>query len=186
MKAHPTALVDPGAQVADDVEIGPFCVIGSDVRIGAGCRLGPRVSVRGPATLGRDNILHANVAVGSPEGGPVEIGDGNVLRESAHVSSPGPKGVTKVGSRCRFGVWVSLGPASSVGDDAVLGSFAVLSENGSVESGARIEGQTVIEPGMKIGRRARVRSQVPVIGDVPEDVLLDGNPAEIQDAGGRA
>jgi UDP-N-acetylglucosamine acyltransferase len=172
--------------VADDVEIGPFCVIGSGVRIGAGCRLGPRVSIRGPATLGINNILHANVAVGSPEGGPVEIGDGNVLRESTHISSPGPKGVTKLGSRCRFGVWVSLGPASNVGDDAVFGAFAVLAENGSVESGARIEGQTVIEPGMKIGRRARVRSQVPVIGDVPEDVLLDGNPAEIQDAGGRS
>jgi len=186
MKAHPTALVDPGAQVADDVEIGPFCVIGPGVRIAAGCRLGPRVSIHGPATLGLNNILHAKVAVGSPEGGPVEIGDGNVLRESTHISSPGPKGLTKLGSRCRFGVWVSLGPASTVGDDAVFGAFAVLAENGSVESGARIEGQTVIEPGMKIGRRARVRSQVPVIGDVPEDVLLDGNPAEIRDAGGRS
>src|SRR4029079_18327841 len=100
-----------------------------------------------------------------------------------HVSSPGPKGVTKVGSRCRFGVWVSLGPSSSVGDEGVLGSFAVLAENGAVESGARIEGQTVIEPGMKIGRRARVRSQVPVIGAAPEDARPGGNPAATKSAG---
>ena len=173
MKAHATALVDPGATVADDVEIGPFCIVGAGARIGPGCRLGARVSLQGPATLGRDNILHANVSIGSPAGGAVEIGDGNILRESTHVAS-----TAKVGSRNRFGAWVNIGGAAEVGDDTVLGAFAIVAENCVVGSKVKIEGQTVLEPGMTVGAGARIRSQVPVIGDVDAEVLLDGNPAE--------
>lgn len=185
MKAHPTALVDAGAEIAADVEIGPFCVVGAGVRIGEGCVLGPRVCIHGPAVLGRNNKLHAHASVGTPGAGRVEIGDDNVLRESSTITSPDAKGLTKIGSRNRFGTWVSVGPGTVIGDDTRLGSFAVLAENCAVGNRARIEGQTVVEPGMKIGAGARIRSQVPVAGDVDPSVLLDGNPAEAQ-AGGAA
>src|SRR6185295_525755 len=126
MKAHPTALVDPAAEVAGDVEIGPFCVVGAGVRIGEGCVLGPRVCVHGPAVLGRNNRLHAHACVGTPGAGRVEIGDDNVIRESTSVASPDPKGLTKIGSRNRFGTWVSIGPGTVIDDDACFGSFSVL------------------------------------------------------------
>jgi UDP-N-acetylglucosamine acyltransferase len=183
MKAHPTALVDPAAEIAADVEIGPFCVVGPGVKIGEGSSLGPRVCIHGPAVLGRNNRLHAHSSVGTPGSGRVEIGDDNVIRESTTITSPDAKGLTKIGSRNRFGTWVSVGPGSVIGDDARLGSFSVLAENCLVGSGARIEGQTVIEPGMKIGAGCRIRSQVPVAGDVADAALLDGNPAQAQSGG---
>jgi UDP-N-acetylglucosamine acyltransferase len=183
MKAHPTALVDPAADIAADVEIGPFCVVGPAVKIGAGSSLGPRVCILGPAVLGRNNRLYAHSSVGTPGAGRVEIGDDNVIRESTTITSPDAKGLTKIGSRNRFGTWVSVGPGSVIGDDVRLGSFAVLAEGCAVASGARIEGQTVVEPGMKIGAGCRIRSQVPVAGDVADSVLVDGNPAEVQSGG---
>ena len=66
---HPTALVDPKARLADDVEVGPFSIIGPDVTIGAGSVIGPHVVVKGPTTLGertaRHHLIHAGIAVGS-------------------------------------------------------------------------------------------------------------------------
>ena len=64
MKAHATSIVDPAAVVADDVEIGPFCVVGPKVRIGAGCRLVGRVILTGPIAAGCRNVFHPNVAIG--------------------------------------------------------------------------------------------------------------------------
>ncbi|HVR84070.1 MAG TPA: hypothetical protein VMU54_07150, partial [Planctomycetota bacterium] len=91
----------------------------------------------------------------------------------------------RIGSRNRFGVWVTIGAAATVADDTLLGSFVIVAENCTLASNARIEGQTVLEPGMNIGAGARIRSQVPVIADVAPSVVLDGNPAEAQ-AGGAA
>jgi len=178
MKAHPSALVDPGAAVADDVEIGPFCVVGAHVRIGSGCRLGPRVTIQGPVSVGKDNVFHPHVTVGAPGCGRIEIGDGNVFRESSHVDGPKPAMETRIGSRNLFGAWVGLGAGSTIGNNVRMGALSVLGEFCSVEDGARIEGQCVVDEGRRIGELSRVHSQVPVIEDVPPFTVLDGNPAE--------
>jgi UDP-N-acetylglucosamine acyltransferase len=180
MKPHPTALVDPAATVADDVEIGPFCVVGPEVRVGPGCRLGPRVMLQGPALIGRDNMFHAHVTVGAPGGGQIEVGDGNVFRESTHVDAPKPGAATRIGSRNRFGTWVGLGAGCTVGNDVRIGSLSAVGEDCVVGDGAGIEGQCVIEEKRRIGKLSRIRSQVPVSEDVPPFMSLDGNPAEIQ------
>jgi UDP-N-acetylglucosamine acyltransferase len=179
MKAHPSALVDPGAAVADDVEIGPFCIVGPGTRLGPGCRLGPRVALLGSVVAGRDNHFHAHVTVGTRGGGPVEIGDGNVFRESTHIDAPKPEGSTRIGSRNHFGTWVGLGAGCTVGDDVLIGSLSTIGEDCALEDGTRIEGQCVIEEKRRIGKRSRIRSQVPVASDVPPLIFLDGNPAEV-------
>lgn len=180
MKAHPTALVDPAASIADDVEIGPFCIVGAAVTIGPGCRLGTRVTLHGPAAVGRDNAFHPHVTVGKPGGGRVEIGDANVFRESAHIDAPTAGTTTRIGSRTRFGAWAGAAGGCSIGNDVRVGAFSVVGQDGVVEDEAWIEGQCVIEAGRRIGRASLVRSQVPVTADVPPFMCLDGNPAEIQ------
>jgi UDP-N-acetylglucosamine acyltransferase len=178
MKAHPSALVDPAAAVADDVEIGPFCIVGAHVRIGPGCRLGARVTIQGPVSVGKGNIFHPHVTVGAPGCGRIEIGDGNVFRESTHVDAPKSAVETRIGSGNLFGTWVGLGAGSTIGNNVRMGALSALGEFCTVEDGARIEGQCVVDEGRRIGELSLVRSQVPVSEDVPPFVVMDGNPAE--------
>lgn len=180
MKAHPTALVDPKASIAEDVEIGPFCIIGPEARIGPGCRLGPRVTVQGPSVIGRDNQFHAHVSIGRAGGGRVEIGDANVFRESSHVDAPPAAGITRLGSRNRLGAWAAVSGGSSIGSDVRLGAFSVIGENGLVEDGVQVEGQCVVDENRRLGKGSRIRSQIPVSADVPPFMVLDGNPSSVQ------
>ena len=179
MKAHPTALVDPGASLADDVVVGPFCMIGAGVKIGPGCTLGPRVTMQGQVVVGRDNVFHAHSQVGTPGGGRIEIGDGNVFRESSHVdAAPGTR--TRVGSRSRLGAWTGVSSGSTVGNDVRIGAFSTVGENGIVEDEAWIEGQCVLDANRRIGRAGLIRSQIPVNEDVPPFMCIDGNPSGVQ------
>jgi len=58
------SIVDPKAQIADDVEIGPFCVVGPHVKLGAGSRLLSHVTIVGHTTVGRDNVFHPHSVIG--------------------------------------------------------------------------------------------------------------------------
>ncbi len=188
MKAHATALVDPSAEVAEDVEIGPFCVVGGGVRIGPGCRLGPRVTIAGPATVGSGNVFHAHAAIGgdpqdldgpAPDG-RIEIGDGNVFRESATVHRPKTAGgVTRIGDRNRFHAASHVGHDCSIGDGVILCTFAVLGGHTTVEDQAWIEGLGGTHQFVTIGRRSWSRSHIPITEDVPPYMLVDGNHFDV-------
>ncbi len=132
MKAHATALVDPAADVAGDVEIGPYCVVGPSVRIGPGCRLLARVIITGRTDIGQRNVFHPNVVVGSGppgHGGRIVIGDDNRFREGATVNLPDREDLTRIGSRNRFHASSNIGAGCSVGNDVVVGTFAGLSSH---------------------------------------------------------
>ncbi|MGZ3433857.1 MAG: acyl-ACP--UDP-N-acetylglucosamine O-acyltransferase, partial [Isosphaeraceae bacterium] len=114
-----TACIDPRADIADDVEIGPYCVIGPDVKIGRGTRLIAHVCLAGHTTLGENNVVHPFAVIGgepqdySYKGQPtrVEIGDNNVFREAVtiHRGSDKEAGLTRVGSNNYLMANVHLG-----------------------------------------------------------------------------
>src|SRR5581483_11299216 len=93
-RIHPTAIIDPQAQLAPDVTVGPYALIEGDVTLGPGCSVGPHVHLIGPLTLGRDNVIHTGAVLGdrpqhvhfdaAPTG--VVVGDGNVFREHVTVN----------------------------------------------------------------------------------------------------
>jgi UDP-N-acetylglucosamine acyltransferase len=178
MKAHPSAIIDPEARIADDVEIGPFCIVGAGVRIGPGCRLGPHVMLQGPVVVGRNNVFHPQSKVGSAGCGPIEIGDDNMFREYSHVDGPKPGSQTRIGSGNRFGVCAAVGPGCTLGNGIRLGAYALIGEACVLEDEAQIEAQVVLEDERKVGRMSRVRSLVPVTEDVPPFMIMDGNPAQ--------
>ena len=175
MKVHPSAIVDPGARIAEDVEIGPYCIVGAGVRIGAGCRLGAHVLIQGSVVIGRNNVFHPQSKIGAAQGGRIEIGDGNVFREYSHVDAPKAGAETLVGSRNRFGVCVAVGAGCRIGNDVLLGGYALLGESCVLEDEAQIEAQVVIgnEQPMRVGRGSRVRSMVHLTEDVPPFMLMD-------------
>jgi UDP-N-acetylglucosamine acyltransferase len=188
MKAHPSAVVDPAAEVAGDVEVGPYCLVGAGVRLGPGCRLGPRVALRGPATIGAGNVFHPNVAVGgepqdlqppAPDG-RIEIGDGNVFREAVTVHRPKrPGGVTRIGDRNRLHFASHVGHDSVLGNEVILCTFAVLGGHTVVEDGAWIEGLGGTHQFVTVGRWSWSRSHIPITEDVPPYMWVDGNHFDV-------
>jgi len=184
MKVHPTAVVDPSAELAEDVRVGPFCSVGPGVRLGTGCRLLARVSITGPVRAGRDNVFHPNAVIGGPPqdlqppaaDGRIEIGDGNLFREAVTVHLPKmPGGVTRIGSRNRFHFLSHVGHDGTVGDDVVLATFAVLGGHSVVQDGAWIEGLGGTHQFVTVGRKSWTRSHIPITEDVPPFMWVDGN-----------
>lgn len=189
MNIHPSALVDPAAKLAEDVVVGPYCVVGPDVVLGPGCRLIARVRIDGRVSAGRDNVFHPNAAIG---GAPqdlqppapdarIEIGDGNVFRESVTVNLPKRPGApTRIGSRNRFHAASHVGHDCRVGDDAVLSTHAVLGGHTVLEDGCRVEGMGGTHQFVTVGRRAWTRSHIPITADVPPFMWIDGNHFEVK------
>src|SRR5688572_5290100 len=118
-KISPLAAVDEKAEIADDVEVGPFCVIGPDVKISSGCKLLNNVTILGHTTIGPKNVFFPNAVIGAPpqdlkyKGADtrLEIGEGNTFREAVtvHVGTEKGGGITRVGSRNLLMVNTHLG-----------------------------------------------------------------------------
>ncbi len=184
MNIHRTALVDPKAELADDVEVGPFSVVGPGVRIGPGCRLLARVRITGPASIGARNVFHPNAVIGgdpqdaqppAPDG-RIEIGDDNVFREGVTVHRPKmPGGASRIGCRNRFHFASHVGHDSGIADGIVLCTHAVLGGHTTIESQAWLEGQGGTHQFVTVGRMSWVRSHIPVTEDVPPFMVVDGN-----------
>ena len=91
---HPTAIIDPSAELADDVQVSPYVIIGADVKIDSGTWIGPHVVIQGPTSIGKENRIYQFASVGEApqdkkyKGEPttLEIGDRNVIRESCTIN----------------------------------------------------------------------------------------------------
>ena len=186
---HPTALVDPAARLADDVEVGPFCIVGSGVSLGRGVRLTSHVVVAGLTEIGEDCVVHAFASLGGPpqhlahRGEPTRlvIGARNVIREhvTMNVGTALGRGVTTVGSDGFFMA------ASHVAHDCVVGDHVVLANNatlgGHVQMGDHVfmGGLSAVHQWSRIGRHAFVGGLAPVTKDVIPYALV-GNDAHLE------
>jgi acyl-[acyl carrier protein]--UDP-N-acetylglucosamine O-acyltransferase len=112
--------------------------------------------------------------------GSIRIGDGNVFREFVTLRAPAaPGSSTVIGSRGTFNVWCSLGAGARIGDDVLLQAFVGIEDGASLGDGARVGAQTVLAPGSRVGRRARILPHAPVDGAIPPFALAGGNPATV-------
>ena len=184
MTIHATALVDSGAQLGTNVEVGPFCVVGSGVSLDSGCRLVARVTISGPVTAGSNNVFHPNVVIGgepqdrqsAAADARIKIGDRNVFREGSTVNLPKVSGgVTQIGSRNRFHFASHVGHDSIVGNDVILCTDAVLGGHTMVEDGACVEGLGGTHQFVTVGRSSWSRTHIPITEDVPPYMWVDGN-----------
>jgi UDP-N-acetylglucosamine acyltransferase len=135
-RIHSTAVIDRGAEIAADVEVGPYCVIGPHVVVHAGCRLAAHVHIAGHTTIGARAVIAPFASLGSPpqstryRGGPTRlvIGEDCDIREHVTMSTGTEfdRGVTEVGNRCMFMAGSHVGHDCQVGDDVILANNAVL------------------------------------------------------------
>ncbi len=183
---HPTAIIDPGAQIGADVVIGPYCIIGENVVIGNGSWLQHHVTVLGPSRIGRNNRFYAYASIGQQTqdlkyaGEPthLEVGDDNTFREFVTVNRgtlPGTK--TVIGSQNHF-----LGYAH-IAHDCIVGNHCIFSNNGTlaghvvVEDHVVVGGLTAVHQFCRLGRHAITGGCSKIVQDVLPFTIADGNPA---------
>ncbi len=186
--AHPTAVIDPAAEIADDVEIGPYCVVGPGVTLGAGSVLGPHVVIGGRTTIGRNNHFFSFCAIGgvpqdkkyAGEDTELVIGDGNTVRESCTISigTAGGGGVTSVGSDNWIMASVHIAHDCSVGDHTILANNATLAGHVTLGDWVILGGMTAVHQFCSVGAHAMAAGGSIVLRDVPPYVICSGNPAE--------
>jgi len=185
-----TACIDPRAEIADDVEVGPYCVVGPGVRIGQGTRLISHVSLQGLVSLGERNVVHPFVVIGgepqdvSYKGTAtrVEIGSQNVIREGVtiHRGSEKEQGVTSIGSHNLLMVHVHVAHDCTIGDRVVVANNTILGGHSHVESHVTISGGVGIHPFVSIGSYAYVGALSRIYHDVPRFMIVDGNPSKVR------
>ncbi len=185
-----TACIDSRARIADDVEIGPYCVIGRDVTIGRGTRLIAHVFVDGITTIGEDNTIYPFVSIGgepqdiSFRGSPtrVEIGDDNVIREGVtiHRGSEKEEGVTRIGSNNLLMVNAHIAHDCVLGNKIVITNNSILGGHTHIESIVTISGGVGIHPFVTIGSYSYIGALSRIYHDVPRFMMVDGNPSKVR------
>ncbi|MBA3980157.1 MAG: acyl-[acyl-carrier-protein]--UDP-N-acetylglucosamine O-acyltransferase [Alcanivorax sp.] len=184
---HQTAIIDAGAELAADVQVGPYTVIGPDVRIGAGTVIGPHVVIQGPTTIGRDNRIFQFASVGEAcqdkkyRGEPtaLEIGDNNVIREhvTIHRGTIQDQGLTRIGNNNLLMVGVHVAHDCMIGNDNIFANTCGIAGHAHVGDGVILGGMTGIHQFCRIGSYAMTAGCSLVLKDVPAYVMVGGNPA---------
>jgi UDP-N-acetylglucosamine acyltransferase len=181
---HPTAVIDPEAEIAPDVRIGPYAVIEGPVRIGPGCVIESHVSLTGSLTMGRDNFVgHGAVLGKSPQhkgyrGEPTSlvVGDGNVFREhvTVHRGTVQGGGVTRIGDRNMFMINSHIGHDSCVGHGCTLVNGALVAGHVTLEDACILSGYAAIQQRARVGRMAMMSGLASTTKDIPPFVLAQG------------
>lgn len=184
---HPTAIVDPSAEIAEGVSIGAFSVIGPGVRLGADTRIGPHVVIGCNTTLGSHCEVFQFASVGeapqdlSYRGEPTSlvIGDRTVIREGVTMSRGTVKGggVTRIGSDGLFMAQVHIAHDCEVGDGVVFSNAASLAGHCCVADQATLGGFTLVHQFSRIGRQAFTGMGSALNRDLPPYCLASGNYA---------
>lgn len=176
MTVHPTALVEPGARLAEGVEIGPWCIVGAHVILHADVRLASHVVIGGHTEIGRGTRVYSHAVLGGdaqirghdPSGMRLEIGADNVVRESVTIStgSRSGRGVTRIGDRCYLMAACHVAHDCIVGDGVTLSNGVQLGGHVEVAEGVIMGGLSAIQQFGRVGRYAFVSGVTGVVADV--------------------
>ena len=179
---HPTAIVDPSATIADDVEIGPYCIVEADTALGAGTVLRPHVVIRRYTTLGEGNFVDSFVVLGGwPQDTKFDpdqvtflrIGDRNIFREGVTLSRATGEGLaTTVGSNTMWMNNSHAGHNATVGDDVILVSNVLIAGHATIGRGCVLGGAALVHQFTWVGERVMFQGHTGIGMHTPPFVLL--------------
>ena len=181
---HPTAIVDPGAELHPTVTVGPYTVVGPHVRIGAGTTVGAHCVIEGRTTIGADNRIFQFASLGAaPQdkkyaGEPtrLEIGDRNTIREfcTFNLGTVQDRGVTTIGHDNWIMAYVHIAHDCIVSDGTILANNATLAGHVQVGYQAIIGGLTGVHQFVKVGAHVMAGFGSHISQDVPPFMMVDG------------
>jgi UDP-N-acetylglucosamine acyltransferase len=186
-RIHPSALVHPGARLAADVEVGPYCVVGADVEIGEGSWIGAHVVIDGRVRIGRRNRIFHFASIGAPpqdkkyKGEPtsVEIGDDNTIREYVTINrgTVQDTGVTRIGNDNWIMAYVHFAHDCLVGNKTIFANCTQLAGHVTVEDWVIFGATTLVHQFVRIGAHAFTGMGSFISQDVPPYVMAAGHMA---------
>ena len=184
---HASAVVHPGARLAADVEVGPFCVIGEHVEVGAGTRFGPHCVIDGHTTIGSNNVFHGSSHIGcAPQdkkyaGEPTRlvIGNDNTVFQFVTMSTgtAQDEGLTAMGDDNWIMAYVHLAHDCRLGSHIILANNTTLAGHVYLGDHVFLGGFTTVHQFCKIGMHAMTAFTAAVTQDVPPFVTAAGNRA---------
>lgn len=189
MLIHPTAVVDPSAELAPDVVLGPFAVIGPEVQLASGVRVGAHAVVTGPARLGSSTQVFPHAVLGEDpqdkkyqgERTFLEVGAENVFREFTTVNrgTSGGGGVTRIGDRNLFMAYSHVAHDCQIGSGCVFANSVALAGHVIIQDFAVLGGLVGVHQHTRVGRLAMLGGGAMAAQDVPPFTIAQGDRARL-------
>ncbi len=186
-RIHPTAIVDPRANLADDVEVGPYSIIGPDTEVGSGTRIGPHVVIGAHTRIGARNTFFQFSSIGEApqdkkyknEPTRLEIGDDNTIREFCTLNRGTTQdgGVTRIGNSNWIMAYVHMAHDCQVGSHTIFANNAQIAGHVQVGDYAILGGFTVVHQFCRIGAHSMTAMGTILLQDLPPFVTASGNSA---------
>ena len=190
MKIHETAIVHPGAELGENVEIGPYSIVEENVKIGSGTKIGPHVHLEGWTNIGSDCRIFTGATIGNEskdlkykqgDRSFVIIGDRNVIREYASISrATGKDDATEIGNDNLLMTYIHIAHDCKIGSKTILASFATLGGHVTIEDKALIGAQASIHQFARVGTMAFAGACAKIVQDIPPYMISDGYPARVR------
>ncbi|MCK6431521.1 MAG: acyl-ACP--UDP-N-acetylglucosamine O-acyltransferase [Burkholderiaceae bacterium] len=187
-RIHATAIVDPAAELAEDVEVAAYAVIGAHVRVDAGTRIGAHCVIEGHTSIGRDNRIYQFASIGAaPQdkkyaGEPtrLEIGHGNTIREfcTINTGTAQDEGVTRLGDDNWIMAYVHIAHDCRIGSHTIIANATQLGGHVHLGDWAFLGGLSGIHQFVRIGAHAMTGFQTRLAQDLPPFITAAGNPAQ--------
>lgn len=183
-RVHPSAVIGPEADLAEDVQVGPHVVIEGKVRVGAGCVLRPGVHLVGPLTMGRNNVVFSYAVLGEQpqhlkyegEETRLEIGDNNVFREHVTVHRGTTQAwVTRIGNHNFLMANAHVAHDCQVGNHCILANGALLAGHCLLEDSVYLSGNCAVHQFVRIGRLALLSGVSATSKDIPPFIIQQGH-----------
>lgn len=184
---HPTAVIDPKAELADDVEVGAFTIIDSKVRIDAGTRIGPHAVITGRTTIGKNNHIFQFTSIGEQpqdkkyagEDTELIIGDDNTIREMCTFSRGSAQGggVTRIGSDNWIMACVHIAHDCILGDHIIMANNTSLAGHVTIGDHAILSGYSLIHQFCSVGEHSFTSFASYVNQSIPPYVTVAGEKA---------
>ena len=181
---HPSAIIDAGAKLADDIAVGPLAVIGAEVEIGPGSRVDTHALVQGPTRIGKNNQIGAYASIGGNpqdkkyhgERSRLEIGDRNTIREfcTFNRGTVQDVGVTRIGDDNWIMAYVHVAHDCHIGSHTIFANNATLAGHVEVGDHVVLGGFAGVHQFCKIGAHAFAAMFSAINRDVPPFIYVAG------------
>ena len=187
---HPTALIDPKAQLGQGVSVGAYTIIGKNVQIGDGTKIDPHVMIESNASIGRDCVVLAGAVIGGApqdkkfhgEDSFVRIGDNNIIRECVTIHRASGDGeATVLGDNNMLMAYCHVGHNCKLGDSITMANYVGISGHVLIEDKVVFGGFVGVHQKVRIGKLAMVGGMSKVVQDVPPFAIVDGRPTKVCD-----
>jgi len=188
-RLHPSAIVDAGALLADDVEVGPYAVVGPEVELCEGVVVGPHSVIGGRTRVGARTRIHSHASLGGDpqdrafEGEPtgLDVGEDNVIHEQVtmHVGTRRGGGCTRIGDDNVFMNTAHIGHDSQIGSHCTVASFCGIGGHVQIEDYAFLGAYTGVHQNTRVGESVMTAAGSIVVQDAPPYALVAGSRARL-------